>query len=1037
MRRFFLFVPLFLSMVWCWRLAGAELLLEERFQNPGALENICEGKTVIMGGGASQLILGGPSSTGEQAGIRIPSAVPFDSFRLTLENFNWSHNAPQGGHPTEIRLLNNLKQGYVISIKGAVLALFRQDAPDRRVELARSGELWPQGSGYTVSREFTAERQPDGKWLLQFSGIEPGLQAEDNRYRDMSSVSITYGVYIHGFSANIGAVCLESLDRGGEADADARIVVFDPWGGERPSKMVAAMAGAMRRPDRPVRIMPGSGAPLNPAGIDCLIVPGAALASRDLEPLLNYLREGGKLLLWGPLQWDLGTPAGKRFCERILGVARLPQERECSPLELTPAAGRYAGLSALSNRDFGKLALLNIDNTIEKQSLLPEVETVNLAVASYSDRNWVQLPDRFTGTPLQLTIHRGGEFDGCRVLYAALPLEATDPAFVPVMDALLECVKSAPVTPYVPAGAKSAGLNRRNFFHYPGAVFGTLCFANYAYLDDEIFDEDLDLAGMQVVCYCVPWFFEPQDGEIVDWKRLDEIIAGVERKGKKLMLDPYPFNFNWKAFSWAPDDAVYQPEFEARFLEALREIATRYRDNQTLVAMWCTPYTHSADFAVYRTPENHRLWVDYLRNVKQFSLEELNRRYQLSMKSFDELPFPEEDPALPYNIGPIWSDYMDFHCYSYQNFLRKSIRTIREVIPEMPLTIRSAFMDPALSMAVAAEFPDVATHIECVETSINTEGFYRSYALGFGVPITAENGWPKATPAATRMALADYMMGNYRILAYSFDGPRWARASFPEFRETAYIKRQMAGANYPEAELGLLLPDSTLYSSRPASFFSIEKHPSLELTMERLSYPFVGVSSELPRLDGIKVLLDTGTNRVFSPQLKKALIAFLKAGGTFIGFPDSGAYTRDGSAGFLAELKLPDTPGEYSCGAGKVIVLDDVKNQTPETLQQLFERLKLQRPVTISAPVCNTLLEKGESRFLILFDKRRELVGSFFTESTHAALLEKLQAQNLTIQPNFRFSRVFNAADDTPLAVENGCVKVELPPARFLVLRFE
>ncbi len=1022
--------------LWSCQLPAAPLI-EETFQNLNTLENICEGKTVIMRSNSSQLILGGPSSTGEQAGVRIPSPAPFGAFRLTLENFHWSHNAPLGGHPTEIRLLNSLKQGYVITMGATQLALHRQDAPDQRVELARISNLWSAGTGYTVPRTFTAERSPAGEWKLQFSGIDPLLSATDNRYQDMNSVSLTYGVYIHGYSANLGALRLERIeDSSDRNDGDARVAILDPWGGSGSTGSVAAAAAALRRPDRPIRILPGNSEHPSLSGIDCLIVPGAALAGSDLDAILDYLRRGGKLLLWGKLNWDLSTPAGHRFCERILGTTRLPQSRECSPLTLTPTGKTLSGLHPLENRKFDNLALLLLDNTIEKQSLLPEVEIINLAEATFSDRNWIQQPDRFTGTPLQLTIHRAGEFSGSRILYAALPLEASDPAFAPVMNALLTCLDTTRESPFQ-ASPQAAGLSRRNFFSYPGAVFGSLCFANYGYLDDPIFDEDMDLAEAQVICYCIPWLMTPQDGEIIDWKRLDEIVAAVGRKGRKLMLDPYPYNFNWDAFSWKPKDAVYQPQFEQLFLDALRKIAMRYGDNQTLVAMWCTPYTHSSDFAVYRTPENHRLWIDYLRNVKKFSLEDVNQRYGLSLKSFDEVPFPEEDQSRPFNIGPIWSDYTDFHLDSYQSFLRKAIRTIREVVPDLPLTIRTAFMDPAPSMAVAAEFSDVATHIECLETSINTEGFYRSYALGFGIPITGENGWPKATPAATRMALADYLMGNYAALTYSFDGFRWARASYPEFREVALVKRRMAGSRYPQAELGLLLPDSTLYSSRPANFFSIEKHPSLELTMERLSYPFAGVSSELPRLDGIRVVLDTGTNRVFSPRLKAALTAFLDRGGIFIGFPESGKFTRDGSAGFLATLKLPEKPGEYTVGTGRVILLDDVTKQTPDSLQQLFERLELKRPVTISVPVSNTLLERETERFLILFDKQTKLVGSFFKESTHAAKLAQLPSQTLTITPHFDFSRVVNAVDETPIPVENGSVKVELPPSRFLILRFE
>ena len=204
-----------------------------------------------------------------------------------------------------------------------------------------------------------------------------------------------------------------------------------------------------------------------------------------------------------------------------------------------------------------------------------------------------------------------------------------------------------------------------------------------------------------------------------------------------------------------------------------------------------------------------------------------------------------------------------------------------------------------------------------------------------------------------------------------------------------------------------------------------------------MTCPFVGVSSELPRLDKIRVLLDTGTNRVFSPQLKRELAAFLRRGGVFVGFPESGKYTRDGSAGFLESLKLPAEPGEYAVGSGKVILLPGVKEQSCDSLWKLFRRLGLKSPVAIDVPVCNALFEKGDTRYLVLFDKRRELVGSFFRESTHDAETAKLPALELTVAPEFEFSEVRDAVTNAPYPVRDGRIRVTLPPARFLVLRFE
>lgn len=120
-----------------------------------------------------------------------------------------------------------------------------------------------------------------------------------------------------------------------------------------------------------------------------------------------------------------------------------------------------------------------------------------------------------------------------------------------------------------------------------------------------------------------------------------------------------------------------------------------------------------------------------------------------------------------------------------------------------------------------------------------------------------------------------------------------------------------------------------------------------------------------------------------------------------------------------------------------MILLPGVKEQSCDSLRKLFRRLGLKSPVAIDVPVCNALFEKGDTRYLVLFDQRRELVGSFFRESTHDAETAKLPALELTVAPEFEFSEVRDAVTNAPYPVRDGRIRVKLPPARFLVLRFE
>lgn len=1032
-------VPLLLLLAL--RLPGA-VVLDENFRTLAGVRSVCESGTVIYIAPKGGIILGGPGTSGEKAGMTFRKNFDLNTFTLLVENLHWSHNAALGGHPTVFQLRDERDRGYDLEIRNGSMSLSRRDEAGKRTELARIDRLWNPGTQYTIPRTLLFTRNAAGEFEAGFDGLSSKLRCRDASYDHLRTLTVAYGVYMHGYGLSIkGLLLRDDLPAAPRSvpEGSGRVGVIDPEALLHPARRSnwgASTVEALRKSGIPTQWVRAGEAAGKLDRLDLLLLPGFAIAEQDLAPLLAFLRSGKTLVTVGPLQWKAVTPDGQaalhRFCERLLGTRGLPPEKS----GLAPEISRDAALRPADLKSADHFQLLPQDNSVEKQTLPDYVERRNLVTAKYEANNWISRTDRFTGAVVQQTAHRAGEFAGCRFLYIGLPPEAVASALPRLLSPLLREPAPRPLPPArIPV--PSAEVTRQNFFNYPGAIFGALCFADYSYLDDPIFVEDLERSGIQVVCYCIPWLLQEKDGEVVDWNRLDQIVAQVGKMGRKLMLDPYAFNFNWKAFSWRPTDVPYHPEFEQRYTDALRKIAERYKNNPTLVAVWGSSHTNDSLFRVNRTPAIRKLWADYLKNDRKFTLEQLSRRYNRPIKSWDDLPQPEEDSRIPYNIGPLWDDYFSFHVHAYRNYLRRSIQALREVIPDLPIAVRGPFIDVALNMSIAAEFPRVAPHIECVETSIDTEGYFRSYALGFHVPITAENGWPKASAPATRMALADYLMGNYAAFTYSFNGPRWARESYPEFRQVAALKPEMAGAEYPHAALGLLLPDATLYASRPANFFSIEKHPSLVLTLEQMSYPFRGVSSAFPRFEDVKVLLDCGANEVFSPQLKQQLADFIRNGGVFIGFPHSGSFCRDGSGGFLTALNLPARPGKYRIGSGTVVLLDEVKRQNPKTLDPVFREAGLVPLCTIEPQVCNTLLERGEAKYLILFDKSSKLVGSFFTESTHQAVVDSLRPKRLVITPSFRFSQVKNAISGARIPAENGSITVELPPTRFLILRFD
>ncbi len=675
------------------------------------------------------------------------------------------------------------------------------------------------------------------------------------------------------------------------------------------------------------------------------------------------------------------------------------------------------------------------------------------------ERNWIFLEDIFKSSVLQVQHHADGPYAGARIAISGLPLEGDSPAnpqsgvFAELTGRVLAALDE-PV-PAVPASTEwydryGAGefvnrpeLTRENFFHYPGLALGTLCFGGYSFFEETPFVEDLEDGQFNFVCYCIPWKHHAAEGEeVVDWERLEWLIAESKRIGFKLMLDGYPAMFEWGHYPWRQGIVGAHPGFKARYLDALKKIARRVKDEPTVVAMWATSHTGDADFGSFtndKTPELLAVWHDYLRD-KYGTIDKLNAAYDTEYTDFDQVQRPQPGKPGEYNIGKIWHDLLDCHIKTYQAYLRECIETIRSEAPDMPLTVRGAFIDFALTLDVIREYPDIATHCECVETTYDTEAYFRGLSRGFNTYITAENGWPKCPPAALAVSMADYLMGNYSAWTYSFAGPRWVREMQPALQQLAVVREQMGVTEYPtETEIGLLTGDTTLYACNAPSFLNIEKLPHLQPVMEQSGYPFVATSAQFPILEGRKVLLDDGTNRIFTPETRDALIEWLRDGGILIGFPFTGEFSFDGSESFRSVLDLPAGAGEFAIGKGRVIQLEEVPAADPEIITGIFDSLELFQPFGIYPLVHNaTVYGRDGKVYLICFDKPQNIWSGFFTESRYAGEIAKVsEKQIIEIRPEIPFTRAVELFTGEELVVENGVIRMELPRFKNRVICFE
>jgi hypothetical protein len=853
------------------------------------------------------------------------------------------------------------------------------------------------------------------------------------------------------------------------AGPSCRVVVLDgeAFRGVRSSGNVATgLDWTLRRAGLKVTLAtPQALAPLLDAdAVDLLILTGPAYLTGDERRILELLKRGRAL-------WYIGTapPLSEPMVAAGAGFKAAPDYRPPTELkwilDAVPQGRHFLELTAPqmeltsagqkwwpelpATLPVGKCAFLAANDSISWPSTPPWVEVTPLLQVTYESRNWIFENDRFTGWVMVLLRHRSGPFAGARILYSGLARDNRSilaPAHPDFAQVAVKCVEelAKPVTgrwPSVPP-APLAGLpelTRANFLHYPGPVLAPLNIGGFDLAEGTTVGADLNLIGFNAIHIEVPWL-EQMDasGAVIDFAKADAYMRFARDQRKRVVWDPY--DFNWGRFQWTGPQTVANPQFRARFTAGMKALVARYQQDPTLVAVMATPHTGTSGFAVDKSEPGRLAWQTYVRESLKLSLAEAGKRYGKPLRGWDELPLPEHRSGAPYNLGPLWADYLDFFSSQFHNFMRQVITAVRSEIPDLPVLMRGPYLEVGLGMRVAAEFKDVALHCECVETTPDVEGYYRSLALSFGVPITGENGWPKSRGGPMRMALADWLLGGYRAGLYSFAGPTFARPSMLDFHQYELAAREIGRAAYPVSDLALLVPDTTLYASEPPNFFSMEKLAHLEFAFERFGFPFRAVSSQFLDLKGVRILVDDGSNLVLTPAARRQLAQWVRDGGTLVAFPQTGAFDLAGGSDTLARdlgLSFAARREAIPVGKGRVVVLPNVPVSDSDLgrLEKLLAQLGARRDVQITPQVNNACFVNGDGRrFLVLFAKSSNHVGAFFRESRLAEVEAALPDLNLQVRPAFPFRRARNVVTGQAYAIKDGAFAVPLPKTTWVAI---
>ncbi len=778
-----------------------------------------------------------------------------------------------------------------------------------------------------------------------------------------------------------------------------------------------------------------------------LIWEGPACAKGDWEAVEAYLRKGGALLWMG---------AGQPFLRPV-----------DSPADDTPSRiltqGTYHTAHALSVSgdfkltDFAKklwpefptslppqtCRYLTTNDSIYLNTHWPWVDFIPLVTLGYQSRSWIWSDSSaFTGTPATLFRHHAGDHAGARIALVCVAANK-DSIFSPqnrgfpywISRLVRELAKPISVDPKLARIPKPGPtLTPANFFSYPGSVIGALDYdvrwsdpwarPDYKYAANRL--------GMNMMSAGIPWLYDPApDGSVIDWAKTDRVVADAEKGGWGVVFDSLVFD-GFGAYSWARASAdgdttpasIYNPLFKARYARAVAGLAARYANRPAVVAFILPPHTNTSMFGVDPGSVAQKAWA----------------QYAAKRGLGPELPKQPEKGKL--DFSPARAAYVDFWADGYLEFMRHVIRSVRRVSPKLPLLIRGPYMDVALSFRLASEFEGVAPHCECVETSVDVDAYMRGFAQRYGTPVSAENGWPKERGPALRMAVACTLMGGYSDLLFSFGGSVFARPGLPEFEALQRVWPNLKGAKYAKANVGLLIADTTIWAADPPNYQWAEGQANTAMLMERTGVPFVAVSAQWPKLEGLDVLVDDGRNYAFSPEALASLTDWVENGGTLIAYPTTGQYSSTGIGATLRTLPgYQLTEGEHRVGKGRIIVLASVPTDQKHSLAGNLRNLLLSRcnqpPAIAREWVNQAAFVKGNNTYLVVYNKSKDLVGAFFDEARLPAAIAALPSLRLTIDAPKGATSARELLTGRKLEIRNGVVKLNLPATWWRVVEFE
>ncbi|MBQ7257806.1 MAG: hypothetical protein IJS60_08950 [Abditibacteriota bacterium] len=681
---------------------------------------------------------------------------------------------------------------------------------------------------------------------------------------------------------------------------------------------------------------------------------------------------------------------------------------------------------------------LTVDDSIWLNQQYPWVDYKPLITFDYIANNWVFLDRPFKGSVVSEFVHHAGDYAGSVMIFASMStsgnslINPNGGAYGYFVTSLVkEASKKVKIDKDIdkipPA---SFQVTRQNFFHNDFKIMGGLNFDGC-----DMSDEDniyaIKRMGYNCILIGIPWTNEKnREGYYIDFDKCDKWIKDAEKLKIGIIFDPYCFG--WNRFGWSQTDNgkqagryLYNKTFKDLFALQMKGLCERYKDSPALLAVFATPDTDIFGFGYPDDSEvTKEAWAKYAKAH--------NLNTSLPQKPTEKGTFmltPENEAWVD-----CWYENVD-------DFMTKACDTIREVIPDLPILLRGSYLDASQGFKFAEKYDNIGPYCECMETSVDVEAYFRGLSITYDTTIGGENGWPKERGVPLRMTMADVLLGGYKYYLYSFAAVPYAQPGVLEFDALSKVWGNVINADRIEGNTAMLISDSTIWTSPEGNFFHIEGRKSSGYIMERLGIGFGAVSAHfMDNIDKYKVIVDNGANDVLTKRSREKLVKWIENGGSLVCYPWTGRFDMSGINETLpGALGIKFEPGEYSVGKGKVIVLSEVGTDDKDYNMLKEALIKAGSEVTVSQdiPISSTAYKKGDNIYYVYFNKRKEVVSSFFSEERRPATEAALTETEVNIDLPEGKTKATELVTGKELKVVDGKTTLTIPPSWYALVKFE